>query len=381
MAKAKAICTCKTCGQKFEKTTIKRNVSEATSWEEWAQNYYDECDDCYRKRIQAEREEESRKAAEDAKSLNLPELKGSEKQVAWAESIRMEAVEKLQARIDYIKELAASGREHHIKMYDEVVKFQKWILTKDEARFWIDVRASVYDGRVLWERLSDTFRAEYIPEDIKEEIKESVKEVLEPENKKSNTVCEVRATKTEVTVRSAKDQGVIDLVKAQGYKWNGSAWRKEITVTTGSAEDRLIEIGNRLLVAGYPVKSDPKYHEKIISGTYEPESKRWIIREDGQIRILTGKDEDLEIKARKIPGASKYGKITVPASAWQEIEDFARIHDFKISPGAQEVMDAYRASVVTVSPVKGAEAEYHEEDVTSVLDSSRDVLDDLKEED
>lgn len=380
MAKAKAICACKTCGQKFEKTTIKRNVSEATSWEEWAQNYYDECDECYRKRIQAEREEESRKAAEDAKSLNLPELKGSEKQVAWAESIRMKGLENLQTKIDQEKELAASGPERHIKKYDNLVKFQKWIMAKDEARFWIDNRNFVNDGAALWIQLRFTFQEEYIPEDVKEEINQ-VSDILEPENKTSTTVCEASATKNEVTVRSAKDQGVIDLVKAQGYKWNGSVWRKEITVTTGSAEDRLIEIGNRLLVAGYPVKVDPKYHDRIISGQYEPESKRWIIREDGQIRILTGKDEDLEIKARKIPGASKYGKITVPASAWQEIEDFARIHDFKISPGAQEVMDAYRASVVTVSPVKGAEAEYHEEDVTSVLDSSRDVLDDLKEED
>ena len=60
--------------------------------------------------------------------------------------------------------------------------------------------------------------------------------------------------------------------------------------------------------------------------------------------------------------------------------DFARIHDFRISPGALEAMDKYKASVVTVSPTKGEEAEYHETDTKAVLESSRDVLDDLREE-
>ena len=386
MAKAVAICRCTTCGQEFKKETVKRNRTEADSWEKWATENYDECPECYRKRIQAERDAANEEAAGLAKEAELPELIGTEKQVAWANKIRWDLYESTHDTLDEaMKIMQLSGRnperrEKRQKAYDEYVAFSEWLLTKEEASFWIDHR-DIFGAGIKRAFENFSIREKYEKEKKAEDVTPVAPTIVEPENKTSTTVCEINATENEVTVRSAKDQGVIDLVKAQGYKWNGSVWRKEITVTTGSAEDRLIEIGNRLLVAGYPVKVDPKYHDRIISGQYEPESKRWIIREDGQIRILTGKDEDLEIKARKISGASKYGKITVPASAWQEIEDFARIHDFRISPGAREAMEAYKASVVTVSPAKGAEAEYHEEDVTSVLDSSRDVLDDLKEED
>lgn len=55
MAKATAICTCKTCGAKFEKTAIKRNRSECDSWEAWAVDTFDECPSCWGKR---KREEE-----------------------------------------------------------------------------------------------------------------------------------------------------------------------------------------------------------------------------------------------------------------------------------------------------------------------------------
>ena len=55
MAKATAICTCKTCGAKFEKTAIKRNRSECDSWEAWAVETFDECPSCWGKR---KREEE-----------------------------------------------------------------------------------------------------------------------------------------------------------------------------------------------------------------------------------------------------------------------------------------------------------------------------------
>lgn len=55
MAKAKATCTCKTCGGTFIKEAYKRNRAEASSWEAWAAEHFDECPACYGKR---KREEE-----------------------------------------------------------------------------------------------------------------------------------------------------------------------------------------------------------------------------------------------------------------------------------------------------------------------------------
>lgn len=58
MAKAKAICKCKTCGCTFEKTTTKINSKEALNWKNWAEEHFDECPQCYGKR---KREEENNK--------------------------------------------------------------------------------------------------------------------------------------------------------------------------------------------------------------------------------------------------------------------------------------------------------------------------------
>lgn len=95
MARGIANCTCKTCGATFEKIEFRQNRSAADSWAAWAETYYDECTPCYRERIQAERDEENRKAAEMAAEANLPALSGSEKQVAWANTIRQRVLDDL----------------------------------------------------------------------------------------------------------------------------------------------------------------------------------------------------------------------------------------------------------------------------------------------
>ena len=51
------------------------------------------CQDCYR-------EQELKKAKEKGKEMGLPELHGTEKQIAWAETIRASLIEVLQERIE-----------------------------------------------------------------------------------------------------------------------------------------------------------------------------------------------------------------------------------------------------------------------------------------
>ena len=88
MAKAKAICKCKYCGNEFHYVTYKNNSRDARDFEKWAAENIDECPECREKRIAAEHDEQARISAEAAKSKGWPELTGSEKQVRWATSIR-----------------------------------------------------------------------------------------------------------------------------------------------------------------------------------------------------------------------------------------------------------------------------------------------------
>ena len=53
------------------------------------------CPDCYREKKQEERAQENERAAKLAKSLGFSQLEGSEKQVAWANSIRQRVYENI----------------------------------------------------------------------------------------------------------------------------------------------------------------------------------------------------------------------------------------------------------------------------------------------
>lgn len=83
MARAIANCTCRKCGKKFEKIASKNSRDEANRWTEWAEANITLCYDCYKA-----------ESYEQAKGdMELPELEGSPKQIAWAEDIRDKFIE------------------------------------------------------------------------------------------------------------------------------------------------------------------------------------------------------------------------------------------------------------------------------------------------
>lgn len=88
MAIARFDMTCYSCGKLFEVRREKHNRSEANDYEAWAKRTGMLCPDCYRKHI---RDQEDRQVA-DALNKNgivLSDLSGvSEKQIAYAQSIR-----------------------------------------------------------------------------------------------------------------------------------------------------------------------------------------------------------------------------------------------------------------------------------------------------
>jgi len=73
------------CGHE-EVINIVGKVSERDRKAEWEEGRL--CYDCWKAEQAAERAAESNAAAEEAKAEGLPRLEGSEKQIAWAETIR-----------------------------------------------------------------------------------------------------------------------------------------------------------------------------------------------------------------------------------------------------------------------------------------------------
>lgn len=140
MAKATAKCTCKTCGKTFYRFTNCYNRTKANQWEEWASENITECNECYHKRQLAKREKANIEAAKKAETMNLPKLAGTEKQVAWAETIRMKYMDKINARRAKVSEKAANPEtaERAQLQLQNMDKDVAILLSHIDARWWID---------------------------------------------------------------------------------------------------------------------------------------------------------------------------------------------------------------------------------------------------
>ena len=81
-----------------------------------------------------------------------------------------------------------------------------------------------------------------------------------------------------------------------------------------------------------------------------------------------------------MPGA-KYDKpgVTVPSREYEAVLDFSQTYDCRFMPDAQQLIDKMRASSAVVVPAAAKAPEYDEHPVADIMDSSRDIINDLKD--
>lgn len=138
MARAQLKCTCPECGTTHYWQVNCHNRREADSWEEYHAGDTDRlCPECYRKMMAKKREEEraeqNKAAAATAAALNLPALTGTEKQVAWATTIR-------QAALDGALLHAAGGTASNLNDKGRALIVAVIAKMPAEAKWWIDNR-------------------------------------------------------------------------------------------------------------------------------------------------------------------------------------------------------------------------------------------------
>jgi hypothetical protein len=310
------------------------------------------CDGCREKRCQ----EENAKAAAQNAASGLPALTGSDKQIAWAETIRKQKLTTLE---ELIESRALTGRIDKDRFSAAVENLKK----KASASWWIEHRDEHIDR--LMKAEYDATEKPLPAEDrkIAEEAKvdATIEATVRPEKPITETVAEIRALEKSVEVHfPEKREDFRQIVRFKlGYGWNGTCWRRNLKPTNGTAHDRAAELGHRLLTAGYPIRLfDDTIRVHAVTGTFEAESKRWIRRRiEGQYKdwlaISWPKSEDFYQAAKRIRG-SRYDKphIVVPPEQFEEVLDFAQMFSFSISEGADEVIEAarrVRASALTAS--------------------------------
>jgi len=346
------------------------------------------CPDC----LQKQREEEARRAMELAKEMELPPLQGTEKQVAWAEKIRQNLI----ARFD---ELTQRDIERFSREYEEYKKIRE--LTLDDI---MAVKHYILEKRTaatyfIDNRYDDVYG--YISREYKEALKtdeEIVEEaiLLEikwestvfPEEKMTNAVVEITVSPDRVTAKFEKNEEFRKVVKSLGYTWEGSAWEKKISETTGSAEDRAAELGNKLLNSGFPICIlDEEIRRKAIEGDFEPECHRWIYHQKNTEKFAIrwqGWNDTLYKSAKSLPGARWYsGYMLVGVEHHEIVEEFAELYSFKFTEAAQKLIEQYKEKmkdVEVVTPIKVEDEQKDEDGLQEILKSEADILEDLKDD-
>jgi len=349
------------------------------------------CSECYQVDLQRRRKEANREAAEAAKDNNLPALTGTEKQIPWAESIRIEL-------LSYMDSVAADKRLGHIdtqaNMRDAIEHIKAG---KTRAHWWIDRRFLVRDSlgvmKLLNAELETIKHEEIMPP--KEVVKDILAEAtVRPENPKTETVAEIRILDDLLEIRfPEKRDSFRELVKKElNMVWSEGSWKRRIRMKNGTIEDRAAEAGNKLLYAGFSIRIfDAEIRERAINADYKPECTRWISRVVegkyfGWFVISWSRDENLYRRAKSITGA-KYDKpnVVVSPEHFAEVLDFAEMYKFEISSGARDVIT--RAEEVRNNSIIGIAMEPKEKDYAVVtsrapvleIPDDTEVLDEFKD--
>lgn len=308
-------------------------------------------------------------------------LSGTEKQVEWANRIRSKITKNVILCYAF-----NAKKSFFVEMDEELIKkSERFILSKNKASFWIENREKDY---TQFQRLIENV-IYYEEEKEKNIIDEARKEAtVYPNDQKTKVVAEIIFDDEihEIKVKSEKDQIVINTVKSLHYDWSGKVWYRETVPYKRDVADRMAEVGNKLLLDGVPIIIwDEAIRKKAINGIFEKECFRWVIKDKDMISIVWEfRSDELYRKAKRLPHAKwENGGMDVPARYYAEIRDFAKINEFKITPAAEELLsqaeDDEKAHIKTT--IKKADVKKEENtELEDILNSSREVLEDLKDD-
>ena len=298
------------------------------------------CDSCWREERERRNAEQNAEAAKANRELELPALIGTEKQIPWAESIRL----RLLRAVDEVLQIRGDLRDHpHMPAVLDA------LYAETRASWWIDQR----DTHPI-EVVSHLLRTQPAPVDhipIAERATVEAEATVRPERTITNTVAEIRASGSAVQILFPERRDDFRLLMHElRYHWKETAWKREIGPFNGTVADRAAEVGHQLLSAGFAVRLyDPVLRSQAIAGEFEAEVRRWVKKAVGNnpyagwFVISWPRGEDFYKAAKRITG-SRYGKggVYVPPEQFEEVLDFAEVHGFRISDGAAELAEAAR---------------------------------------
>lgn len=345
------------------------------------------CPECYAKYLEEERQKKNLEAAEAAKEMELPELEGTQKQVDWANAIRVDFINKLSS----IKEDPTSFKKtlmydlpkaEIIEVINSIDDITEELINKSKAHFFIDNRDNFI------ETVNATYKEILIKRDKEKNTADEVilESVVSPVEIKYAGVVTIEFDDNIVRAYFEKNYDFIDIAKGLKFRWQGKYWYRKISESNGEASDRAAELGSKLLNKGFSICIiDEETRNKAINAEYELECTRWIYKRKGTAKLLLSWDhnDDLYTKASKLPGAKWDSPgILVDVSHYQDIEEFAELMGFKFSKAAKNLIESYKKELLKVPLIEVSDSkEYVDKNgLEDILNSSRDIIEDLKED-
>ena len=369
----------------------KTNITGPTKNRKWIaeKRFEGVCEECYKKQLEEERNKANEEAKAKAEEMELVELEGTEKQVAWANTLRLKMINKFEEEIEILERKYEESSERFKERKKERLEVARKVLdyitaNKNKATFYIDTRGDYISE--LIEKYKDE-ASNNVLEDKRLENEVINESIIAPEEIKFDGIVKIKPSEDKIEVFYEKNETFREIVKGLKYKWDSGCWNRKINESTGSYIDRAAELGNVLLNEGFMVSIlDVEIREKAINGDFEHECDRWIFKSaDDKLKISWDRrNNDLYSVARKIPTAKwSSGVIVVNISKYRELEEFAEMYGFSFSKLANKMIEKYKyelENIEKVKPVKVSDP-ISKNGLEDILNSSREVLDDLMEDD
>lgn len=334
------------------------------------------CPDC----VEKKKEEETAQAKAWAKEKGLPDLEGTERQIAWAEVIRRRLFEDLeeckkkdQEEIEKLKtnpseKLRKEWIENEIDSLNIRLQAADEIKEKWEkqslSRFWIDGR----NTSANWEIMG---LCRPIRKRREEDLESKVYENGATEDEEIRIY--ISPERNEVKILSEYNEKKVAILKRMGFKFFDfkKCWYRYPSPAMPTVSDIAATAANELVKAGFVVRVfDQDVMSLLDTESFRPFNPRELIGDDHQ--FIMRLDDEIKEMALSLPGAKEIkGRIRIPAKYRAEVDDFAHVYGFAISEAAQALIDEKPATLKTKdSKLAGADALYQkrEESLDDLID-------------
>ena len=283
------------------------------------------CPKCAKEERERKIAEENKNSKELSHEYGFPELTGTEKQIAWANTIRL----------------------NFYNEFENYAATQEIIENETKSSFWLDL-----------DRFSSKkdFLRKYEQNKREKEHRERIIDIdaVAPEKLEYEGVVEIVKKMDRICLFYLKDQDFIDLVKSRNYKWSGkdSCWYRCLNEKTVDYANRAAEIGHTLLKNGFAICiHDDEITEKAINGDYKKENTRWVSY-DSEDKVLTlhwtVRKNEIYTASRRIVN-NRYnrdkGCVEVPVANYRSVNNFAKKFDFSYTEDALEAIEQYKKEV------------------------------------